>query len=69
MGSRKRPKPNPKEGQSRPKSSEPTNKEVEALKTLDPAVSTIKLSDLETDSGADRKSTSVRSSALSLVME
>ena len=59
MGSRKRPKPNPKiepPRQSRPESSKPTNKEVEALKVFDSAVSS---SDSETDYGADRKSTAV----------
>lgn len=62
MGSRRQPKPNPKAEplrQFRQESPEPTNKEVEALKTLDPAVSTDKLGDLETDSGADRKTTTV----------
>ncbi|MCJ1462551.1 hypothetical protein MMC07_001153 [Pseudocyphellaria aurata] len=60
MGSRKRPKPNPKAEplqQSRPESSEPTNREAEALKTQDPVASTDKLGDSEIDSGAEIKAT------------
>lgn len=63
MGSRKRPKPNLEAEplrQSRPESSEPTNKEAEASKTFDPAVSPDKPSDLNPDSGADRQTTTVR---------
>lgn len=62
MGSRKRPKPNPKAEplrQSRPESSEPINKEAKALRTLDRAVSTDKLSDSETDSSANRETITV----------
>lgn len=60
MGSRKRPKPNLEAEplrQSRPESSEPTNREAEASKTFDPAVSPDKPSDLNPDSGADRQTT------------
>lgn len=60
MGSRKRPKPNPEAEPLRSESSEPTNKEAKVLRTLDRAVSTDKLSDSETDSGAARKTTTVR---------
>lgn len=63
MGSRKRPKPNPKAEplqQSRPEASETTNKEAEASKTQDLAVSTVKLGDSEIDSGAEIKATTVR---------
>lgn len=60
MGSRKRPKPDPKAEPLRPEFSEPTNKEAKVLRTLDRAVSTDKLSDSETDSGASSKTTTVR---------
>lgn len=63
MGSRKRPKPNPKAEPlrpSRPESSEPTKTEAEALRTPDRPVSTDKLRDSETGSGANRETITVR---------